>query len=255
MNELAFDYSGYLLIVIAQPPASQIEMITEVLHHCWTHHYVNVNVLVSSPHHQDVEMYTYFPYAPLHCEEVVPALINRYFNGTFVHTVDFANKFKNMHGCRLYFAPLEFMPYVIYQRYTNGTVSVHGIEYSVLAEIAKRLNFTIEIQIIPPQSTYIKSIEIAFKMVSIRFYSCHAQSSQARRPAVHQRANRLTSDGCLHMDTEIYGGTSTKFGEISLKFGENFVKYLPNFREIPPNFHEIFAKFSLNFIDFFQTRA
>lgn len=165
LNGYTIDHSGYFLIVISDTSTNRNEMITQILHHCWAHNYVNVHVLLANMDDFVVEVYTYFPYASTHCEEVVPELINRYVEKSFEHPVEFVDKFQNMHGCRLYVAPLELAPFVMYARYPNGSISVHGIEISVLEEISKRLNFTFKINIVPPQSTYVKWRNLAFEMV------------------------------------------------------------------------------------------
>lgn len=126
---------------------------------------VNVNILVSSDDGMIVDMYTYFPYTPMYCNQAIPTRINRYINGSFVEPIVYADKLRNMHNCPLYVTPLEFVPFVLYTRFANGSYMIQGIEFTIVQQISVYLNFTVAIQAVPPQQVYAKTIEVAFQMV------------------------------------------------------------------------------------------
>lgn len=158
INHNRFDYSGYYLIVLRDTSSAQHETIAKILSDFWSIYIVNVNVLATNESDTQVKMYTYFPYAPSHCEQAIPIVINHYASRTFEHPLEYPSKLNNMHGCLLIAAPLHFEPFVMYDKFENGSIALHGIEITILNEIAALLNFTV-------QSKYANSVEIAFEMV------------------------------------------------------------------------------------------
>lgn len=134
----------------------------------WSIYIVNVNLLVSNEDDDEVKMYTYFPFAPTHCEQAMPIVINQYVNRRFAHPVEFPDKFRNMHGCRVIVAPLNAEPFVIFGNTKNGSFLLHGLEIAVLNAMASKLNFTVDIHLIQKQSVYTKMDEVAFEMVRIK---------------------------------------------------------------------------------------
>lgn len=81
--------------------------------------------------------------------------------------LQYPDKFQNMHGCRVVVAPLQFEPYIFFKKNENSSIQLHGIEVSILNAMASKLNFTVDIHIIPSQTEYSKLDGIVFGMVRV----------------------------------------------------------------------------------------
>lgn len=165
IDNYRFDYSGYYLVVLRDASSNQQQIIENIMNDFWSIYIVNVNILASNENDTEVKMYTYFPFAASQCEQAIPIVINHYANLSFSHPVEFPDKFRNMHECRVTAVTLPFEPYVILKQFANGSSILHGIEITVLKAIATHLNFTASISHISKQSVYSEMDKIAFHMV------------------------------------------------------------------------------------------
>lgn len=110
-------------------------------------HIINVNIIsfeniTSSP------VFTFFPYTEDYCNDVRPVLWDYFIDGHFTKNKPiFASKFENFHGCPLTLATYNVPPYVILNRFPNGTISseLDGIEGLLYRTLSKKMNFRIVI--------------------------------------------------------------------------------------------------------------
>lgn len=164
MNASTFDYAGFYLIVLTESMPDQFEVISKILHDCWSLYIVNVNVLCISKDDSDVAMYTYFPFDKMGCEQVNPVVVNGFVNNVFIRPVDlYPNKFRNMHNCKVIVAAMDFPPYTIVTKDDDDNYVLSGIEGNILQLIAQRMNFSLEINSV---SLSYDQPDILFEMVS-----------------------------------------------------------------------------------------
>ncbi|KAI8124050.1 putative glutamate receptor [Lucilia cuprina] len=100
-----------------------------------------------------VLIYTYYPFTENHCDEVEIALVNEYNGTSLIHEELFPKKLKNLYGCPLRAALWHVPPYVyLSQDAKNVTYVSGGFEGKLLLELAKKLNFSLEV-IVPPNDS------------------------------------------------------------------------------------------------------
>ena len=95
-------------------------------------------------------MHTYFPFAPTHCTEIVPVTLNAFTNGHFIETGQqlFPTKTRNLYQCPIPIMVAVIRPYIyVTKNYSDGSYDFDGFEYNVLCELAKQLNFQLNITV------------------------------------------------------------------------------------------------------------
>lgn len=117
-------------------------LVSRIFHDCYQHRIVNVNVLAFESIDRQVNVYTYFPYAPNHCEFIQSTFIFSMKNHSISMKRDFfPSKLRNFHKCSLFLATYAIPPYMILQQTTDGALITRGIEGNLFREMAKSLNF------------------------------------------------------------------------------------------------------------------
>lgn len=165
MDSSKFDYAGYYLIVLTQLLSKRLEIISRILHDCWSLYIVNVHILSKLEQTSDIALYTYFPFDHMGCEQVNPVVINSYINESFYKPIDlFPNKFNNMHNCKIIVAALDFPPYTIVTKNMDDNYVFGGIEGNILQIIGQQMNFSL---IINSVSLNYQEPDVLFEMVSI----------------------------------------------------------------------------------------
>lgn len=161
MNYKTFDYSGYYLVVLAgDHQAVQREaIIDDILHAAWSKYLTNVNVVAARDNETDSDVYTYFPFSSGRCEMVKPVILPQN------DKIFFPDKFKNMHRCQVLVTPIEFIPYLIFNRSSDGRYTLAGIEGQLMDLLANFFNFTLVIRHVPEEIGYVNASELGFAMV------------------------------------------------------------------------------------------
>ena len=120
-----------------------IEM-KKIFNYCWQHYLINCIIEVQKANGQ-VLIYTYYPFTPKFCGHVEAVLINE-FNGTsLVHDELFPKKLKNFYGCPIKAALYDSPPFLYVKGEGKNASITGGIEGKILLELAKRLNFSVDI--------------------------------------------------------------------------------------------------------------
>lgn len=143
MTMETFDYTGYYTIVLTEHSSDYQHTITKIFEDCWSIYITNTNVLVPTDDYENILLYTYFPYTPVHCESVV-AVVHDYFEDQKFtrNSPIFPDKLRNFHKCPIRVAMYNFEPFTILTRQPNASYHIDGIEGIVFRVISQRLNFT-----------------------------------------------------------------------------------------------------------------
>ena len=116
----------------------------KIFNYCWQHYLINCIIEVQKANGQ-VLIYTYYPFTPKFCDHVEVVLINE-FNGTsLVHDELFPKKLKNFYGCPIKAALYDSPPFLYVKREGKNASITGGIEGKILLELAKKLNFSVDI--------------------------------------------------------------------------------------------------------------
>lgn len=149
---MSSDYFAYYTIVVSQYYKDRTAIVANILHDCWKKDILNANVLTyeSSANVDNLVSYTYFPFTPSHCGEVVPLVWNHFRNGRFVDSNRqlFPLKTKNFHQCPISILVCPLKPFIfIAKTYSNDSYDFEGTEYNLLQTLAERMNFTTKFSI------------------------------------------------------------------------------------------------------------
>lgn len=148
MSAETYDFVGFYTIVLTKHSNTNQETVANILKDCWSLYIANVIVLIPTENYEQIELYTYFPYTPEHCEGVEPVLYDYFENGTFALNVSiFPDKFRNFHKCPLTASLYHLPPFVILKPQSNGSYHIDGIEGTIVRVIAEQLNFTTIVQL------------------------------------------------------------------------------------------------------------
>lgn len=139
-----YDYQGFFIIVITQPEKN----IKKIFEDLWSCYITNANVVTLNSHNlNEVNIFTYFPFAEFHCEQIEPVLYN-------IFTIDrgfkkslpyFHKKVSNMHGCPLSVATFDFPPFVTINRHDRGLITLSGLDGSLITLMSETMNFTLKV--------------------------------------------------------------------------------------------------------------
>ncbi|KAG4066952.1 hypothetical protein HA402_007700 [Bradysia odoriphaga] len=143
----SLDYFGYYTVVITQFYKDHTTIVNNILHDCWKNDILNVNILTYEPTDakEDLILYTYFPFTPSNCGNVVPVIWNRFQSGRFDDPNNelFPMKTENFHQCPISILVNLIKPLIsVKKTYPNDTYDFEGIEYNVLQTLSERINFT-----------------------------------------------------------------------------------------------------------------
>lgn len=148
----SFDHYGYYTVVLTNYFEDQEHNIISIFRDCWQNEIVNVNVLTYSDGSRPaaaVLLYTYFPFASSHCGEIVPVIWNSFEIG---HTVrnepHFPPKTRNLFQCPIPILVAPLRPYIfVTGSDSDATYHFEGIEYNLLVELSKRMNFKLNLTV------------------------------------------------------------------------------------------------------------
>lgn len=135
-----FNFQGYYLIVMTKS-FDENQVQTRILEDLWSSYIVNVNVVQMSTRSKDqCDLFTYFPYSEIYCEEVHPVVLSTYHNGKGFNNVArwFPNKMQNLYQCPISVAIFSNPPFIVLQ----NSDSIGGIDGFLLQALSKQMNFT-----------------------------------------------------------------------------------------------------------------
>ncbi|XP_059619126.1 glutamate receptor U1-like [Phlebotomus argentipes] len=144
-----FDFTGFYTILLTSIEKDNSNIVRNILHDCWEHYIVNVNVLSYDPLNlESALMHTYFPFAPHHCGEVKPVTVGIYEQNSFSRNSSvFPDKVRNFYKCTLTVGTFHFPPNIIIEPLTFGSSYVDGFEGVIMRSLGQRLNFSYNLQI------------------------------------------------------------------------------------------------------------
>lgn len=146
ISPIAFEYSGYFIIVIVQATFEDLQKIFDNL---WKISIYNINV-VYKEHGNRMSIYSFFPFrSPTDCSNTTPVVILELFrNGTLVrhkHKI-FPNKMKNLEQCPIRVStPRLLAPYISEYIDKNGHKKLRGRDFEILKVLSQNLNFHMNI--------------------------------------------------------------------------------------------------------------
>ncbi|CAO1407691.1 unnamed protein product [Diamesa serratosioi] len=141
-----FHIDGYYLIVLFKGMIPEVQNIFDIV---WKKYIYNVNILVKET--QLITLITFKPIGSKSCRNTTPIIINRYNikSRTWQFKKHFPKKFSNLMECPIKVSTFETIPSVMVQRsHRNGSVKLKGSGIEIFYEIAKILNFNIEMHFI-----------------------------------------------------------------------------------------------------------
>ncbi|XP_036320154.1 uncharacterized protein LOC118734547 [Rhagoletis pomonella] len=122
-------------------------LISTILSYFWRNYLIHVSLLYESKPNY-VEVYTYFPFLENSaCKANNVRVINAY-NGTWQKPLEatiFPKKLINMQNCSLTVAVWDAPPYLSYYPNRSGYERLGSFEGDMLVELAKKLNFSMEL--------------------------------------------------------------------------------------------------------------
>lgn len=143
MSDTSFDYTGFYTILLTEMCHHQHEIVSKILHDCWSLYISNVHVLTGAGIDAIGVLYTFYPYTPVYCDRVKPSIQNYYINDSFVLNSElFPPKFRNFHKCPILVSTYNLPPYMILTPQPNGSYYTDGIDGITLRVISQQLNFT-----------------------------------------------------------------------------------------------------------------
>ncbi|KAL9696417.1 hypothetical protein quinque_015702 [Culex quinquefasciatus] len=142
-NRQRYDRSGYYWIVHLQSFGEELDVVERILEATWELQILYAVVIVADYQEENVELFTFWPYADTHCGDVNPVRVNW-------RSVDLlADRLENFHGCVLKVGAFENRPFVQLDWDKLGNTYMLGFEGLLVNVLAKKLNFTVEV-VVPP---------------------------------------------------------------------------------------------------------
>lgn len=142
-NRQRYDRSGYYWIVHLQSFGEDHDVVERILEATWELQILYAVVIVADYQEENVELFTFWPYADTHCGDVNPVRVNW-------RSVDLlADRLENFHGCVLRVGTFDNRPFVQLDWDKLGNTYMLGFEGLLVNVLAKKLNFTVEV-VVPP---------------------------------------------------------------------------------------------------------
>lgn len=145
INDRMFDYHGFYTVLLTRNGGDedQHEQVRRILSDLWSLYIASANVLAIGEDKSTAQLYTFFPFGPDYCEQVIPVVQDRFVNNSFTMSTMtnlFPDKFRNFYDCPIRVATYDFEPYMILQTMPNGSYRTHGIDGIIFRVICQRLN-------------------------------------------------------------------------------------------------------------------
>ena len=135
----------YYLIFLQTFDELRNEEMELIFRYCYDNYWLHCNVMVQS-RNEEILMYSYFPFKENNCFRTEPEMINQFKDNRFVDRKIFSLKLDNMQGCPLITSTWDTPPFVKNETNTRYRgLKATGFEMIVLGEIAKTMNFSIDL--------------------------------------------------------------------------------------------------------------
>lgn len=137
-----FDVGGFFIFLVSSISLSELETF---FHEMWSKQVSNIVVLTNSS--GVPQAFTFEPFKRGKCRDWSPKVLNSFVDGSWTKPLTlFPQKFANLEGCSVKVSAIDNAPIVIKTTSHNGTVSLDGIEVAIARELARLLNFQVDIQ-------------------------------------------------------------------------------------------------------------
>lgn len=146
MTSDRFHFDGYYLIVLFKGIIPELQEIFDIL---WKKYIYNVNILFKETNF--ITLMTFIPIGNKSCSNTTPIIINQFNTDTRNWQLKelFPKKFTNLMECPVKVSTFETIPSVMVQQsFPNGSVQLKGSGIEIFYEIAKILNFNIDMHFI-----------------------------------------------------------------------------------------------------------
>lgn len=137
-----FKFRGFYLIV----PMSNTVDVRKIFEVMWNIMIYNVDVMLYNWQLESIDLITFVPFSEAICANMKPMKFNEFKKSTmrWRSNIFFPRKFQNLQLCPVRVGTYETAPGLIVRTIDNVT-QIHGFEGHMFNNIAKRLNFTMNI--------------------------------------------------------------------------------------------------------------
>lgn len=124
----------------------KIDFMNKIFLAFWENSLFNINI-VSKVSHSEVNMFTFHPFNVHLCNDMTPVKINSFDRKSMKwrNSEMFPDKFKNLHQCSLKIGANERPALLEVSRFHDDSIKLGGFEGELLNELAKKLNFSIQV--------------------------------------------------------------------------------------------------------------
>lgn len=151
-------HANFLVIISKLPTVNVSCVLQEIVDDFYAKNIINVNIIYKPAEERKIFFYTYYPYMDGNCSRANLVLQNVLENGVFaVDEPLFPNKLADLHGCSLRIAATETDDGEIeYIRNNKGLiVGLSGFAGRLMEAVAAKLNYTLQIIDVAPETTQI----------------------------------------------------------------------------------------------------
>lgn len=155
MTDKAFDYTdGHFVLIMATTSPNQTEIATEIFKEMYARYILNTHFLIQDFYNKNrTIIYTYWPFRPNRCGQVVAEPFNYFENGKFYYKDKYLwpSKIENFYGCSIVVGTFSTGHFVHLKQIDDGRnnkkYEISGFEGKVLNFLAQDMNFSIDVKI------------------------------------------------------------------------------------------------------------
>lgn len=129
-----------IFLILEKMSTTELEVIFEMIA---VKSIFNVAVITKSYH--SLKLFTFLPFQKGKCLDSTPVVINEFLNRTWTSKQFFPDKLLNLHSCPIKASAIDKHSIVIKNMLVNGSYAVNGSEVKIISEVAKALNFKLQI--------------------------------------------------------------------------------------------------------------
>uniref|UniRef100_A0A1I8PNM8 Putative ionotropic receptor ligand binding domain-containing protein n=1 Tax=Stomoxys calcitrans TaxID=35570 RepID=A0A1I8PNM8_STOCA len=144
------DFSEYYLIVFYGRDTNYNQEMQKIFEYCW-HYYIANVALLFTLEGQSIDLFTYYPFTPNHCQRPQIRKINEESRQIMNLSPNelYPEKFLNFHNCTLVAAVWDVPPYLTLPETERRPNQFGGVEGLLLDIMAGVLNFDLDYKIPP----------------------------------------------------------------------------------------------------------
>ncbi|XP_037813398.1 uncharacterized protein LOC119604691 [Lucilia sericata] len=158
-----------------------------IFRYCFDNYWIHCNIMVQTAR-GEIFIYTYFPFKENNCFQTQPEVINKFIGERFENDVMFPNKLRNFNKCPLKLTTWDIPPFVI-----NGTGfqetdrEINGFEIIIMIAISKKLNFTLDIDMISIDNYHMNQTPAIIPMRMLKNRETNITMGYFRRTALRDQ--------------------------------------------------------------------